>query len=554
LSFKPNKGFPKDLKAECKITVKAKVASVTLSASTKSLQVGQTYSLTAKVSPSNANQEVTWSSSDEKIVSVTNGKITALKVGEADITAASKENPDINATCRVTVVNIPVESVELSKAELTLVEGETGILTATVKPDNAFDKNVEWTSSDESVATVSDGKIVAVKAGVTTITATCGGKSATCNVTVNPKVIPVTGVSLDKDELTLDVGASSQLTASVLPSNASNKALTWRSSNPSVVSISYQGNVATLSAKDAGEATIVVETTEGGFKAECKVKVNAVVTSITLPTTSVTIEFGKTYDLSDVTILPADAADKTLEWSSSNTTIATVTAGIVKAGKTEGTTTITVKSKANPQVSASCKVTVKSKIILVTSITITPSRLDLYVNQTKQVKVDISPSNAENKGYKFSLPQGGLVTVDKNGNVKGIRTGTTRLMVTSDDGNAQAMIPIYITKNSIAEVSVTPASLVMKIGETYVLKEKVTGEDSSAPASRPEVTWESSNPSVATVDSNTGKVTAVSAGTTTVTVICTDDKSKTAECEVTVLATDTSNGGTEGFNIEHWNF
>lgn len=446
----PSKGNPNNLRAECKITVKAKVASVTVAPSSYTMQVGQTYMLKTTVSPSIANQEVVWSTSDAKVATVENGKVTALQTGEAVITATSKDNPEIKGTCVISVVNTSVESVELNKTKLTLVEGSTEILTATVKPDNAHEKTVSWTSSNKSVATVSSaGKITAVKAGTATITASCGGKEATCVVTVN-----------------------------------------------------------------------------------------AVVTSITLPATDITLEYGNTYDLSAVTILPKDAADKSLEWSSSNTKIASVTNGIVKAGTTSGTATITVKSKSNPKVSATCKVTVKAQVILVSKITISPIKLDLYVNQTKKATAEISPSNADNTGFTWSVSQGGIITVDQDGNVTGAKAGTARLIATSDDGNSMAFIVVTVIKNEVASVTLNVNDLQMKVGETYDLLATVMGEDSSAPVSVPMVKWSSSSTSVATVSSS-GQVMAKKAGTATIMVTSIDNPTMKSTCKVTVLPEDT---------------
>ena len=274
LYITPAKANPMTLKAECKITVKARGVSVTVTPSEKTMQVGQTYTLTAKVSPSNANQEVTWSSSDTKVATVAaDGKVTANKAGDAVITATSKENSEIKATCAITVVNIPVESVSLNKSTLTLLEGISETLTATVKPENVADKTVTWTSSNESIAMVtSAGKVIAVKMGSATITASCGGKSASCKVTVTTSSVSVTGVSLNKTSMTLTEGETQTLTATVTPSNATNTSVTWSSNNTSVATVSSSGVV---TAVKAGSATITVRTGDGGKTATCSVTVKS---------------------------------------------------------------------------------------------------------------------------------------------------------------------------------------------------------------------------------------------------------------------------------------
>ena len=552
LTITPEKANPKNLKAECKITVKAKVAGITIQGSeNKSVQVKSTLQLKATVTPSNANQEVTWSSSDSKIATVdaTSGLVTGVKAGTVTITATSKENSTVKATCTVTVTNIPVSSVELDKTSLTLTEGETYTLKATVKPDDAFEKTPTWASSNTEVATVSDkGKVTAIKAGTATITAKCGGKSATCEVTVQSKYINVTGITLDKETLTLDVNKTAQLTATVQPSNANKKDVKWTSSNTSIVAVSAQGNVATVTAKSAGEAFVTVESVEGGYTKQCKVTVTIPVSTITLSQTDATIAFGQTLTLT-ATVLPTNASDPTVEWSSSNTAIATVSNGVVTAGSTSGNVTITAKSKSNPTVTATCKVSVKSEIILVNRIVITPSSLDLSLNQTAQLKASVSPSTADDKTIIWSVPQGSVASVDQNGVVTAVREGSSRIIAKSRDGNAQAWIPVTVTKKAVTGLALTPTTLTLKVGETYDLQATIVPSD----ASNPKVNWTTNKSSVATVSAS-GRVTAKSAGTATITAKSADVTSIQKTCTVTVLASGSSTGGSEGIDFEDWNF
>jgi uncharacterized protein YjdB len=162
--------------------------------------------------------------------------------------------------------------VSLDKTEITLAEGETHTLTATISPDNAQDKSVTWSSSEEAIAKVDqNGKVTAVKAGTATITVTTkdGGKTATCAVTVIAKVA---SVSLDKTSMTLTVGETQTLTATVTPDNAQDKSVTWSSSDATVATVDQDGKV---TAVKAGTATITVTTTDGGKTATCAVTVQA---------------------------------------------------------------------------------------------------------------------------------------------------------------------------------------------------------------------------------------------------------------------------------------
>lgn len=547
LYITPNKANPSNLKATCTVTVKAKVASVTVTPSEKSMQVGQTYTLTAKVLPKEASQEVTWSSSNTKVATVENGKVTAVKAGEAVITATSKDNPEIKSTCVVTVVNIPVESVTLNKTTLLLVEGKSETLTATVKPDNVLDKTVTWKSSNESVATVTTaGKITAVKEGTANITATCGGKTATCVVTVDPPVVAVTGVSLDKEVITIDKGSTGQLTATVLPERASNKSVTWSSSNTSIVTVSSVGNVATLTGKAAGEAVVTVKTVDGSFTKECKVTVVIPVTSITLSQTAATIEFGQTLML-NATVLPTNASSTAIEWSSDKPEVASVSAdGVVTGGETAGTAKITATCGGK---TATCTVTVKAEIVLVNKVTISPRSLNLSLNQQVTVKASVSPSNADNKTVVWSVPQGAVITVDQSGTVTAVKEGSCRLIAKSADGNAQDFIVVTVTKKTVTGLTLTPPTLILKVGETFDLEAKVVPSD----ASIPDISFASSDKKIASVN-EAGRVTALKPGTVTITAKSVDVTSIKKTCTVTVLESGASSGGAEGIDFEDWNF
>ena len=238
--------------------------------------VGDVATLTATVNPSNAsNKNVYWTSSDQTVATVDNtGKITAVKAGTATVTVTTEDGGK-TATCKV-IVNekiYPVTGVTLDKTSVELTEGDVTVLTATVNPSNASNKNVYWTSSDQSVATVDDaGKVTAVKAGTATVTVTTedGGKTATCKVIVNEKIYPVTGVTLDKTSVELTEGDVTVLTATVNPSNASNKNVYWTSSDQSVATVDNTGKV---TAVKRGKAVITVTTEDGNKTATCTITV-----------------------------------------------------------------------------------------------------------------------------------------------------------------------------------------------------------------------------------------------------------------------------------------
>jgi len=166
---------------------------------------------------------------------------------------------------------VAVTGVTLDKKDITLTEGDNATLTATVSPENATDKNVAWASSDTTIASVNAGQVTAVKAGTATITVTTkdGGKTASCTVNVNEKFISVTEVTLDNTVITLTEGENVTLTTTVLPENATDKNVTWASSDTTIVPV----NAGLVTAVKVGTATITVTTKDGGKTASCTVNV-----------------------------------------------------------------------------------------------------------------------------------------------------------------------------------------------------------------------------------------------------------------------------------------
>ena len=268
------------------------------------------------------------------MVKVIDGKVTALVPGNAVITVKTEDGSK-TATCEVTVNAkvYPVESVSLDRTSVELTEGDEITLNATVKPDNATNKNVTWSSSYTAVAQVVNGKVTALKAGhaVITVKTEDGSKTATCEVTVKAKVYPVESVSLDRSSIELTEGEEITLNATVKPDNATNKNITWSSSNSSVAKV-VNGKVTALK---PGNATIIVSTEDGGKTATCEVTVKAKVypvEKIVLDKTYVKIKAGNEITIT-ATIYPSNATNKTLKWTSSDTTIATVSDGKVRTLK-----------------------------------------------------------------------------------------------------------------------------------------------------------------------------------------------------------------------------
>lgn len=260
------------------ITVEIRAVSVELNVHALSLSTNATSQLTATVLPENAtNKNVNWASSNTDVATVSNtGLVTAIAAGNATITATT-EDGNLSDACTVTV-EIPViavASVELNSHTLKLETNNTHQLVANVLPENATNKYVRWASSNLDIATVNaDGIVTAISKGdvIITVTTEDGDLSDSCTVTVEMPVIAVISVELNSHTLTLNIGETSKLTATILPDNATNKGVTWISSNTDVVTVSIDGLITAIT---KGSATITVITEDGNLSDICEVEVGS---------------------------------------------------------------------------------------------------------------------------------------------------------------------------------------------------------------------------------------------------------------------------------------
>ena len=271
-------------KATCKVGVyTAKIKKATVSPSKKTLNVGKTVTLKTKIkSPSKGAVNLfTWTSSNKKVASVdAKGKVKALKAGTATITGTAADGSKKKVTCKITVKQ-PVKKVTITPSSAQVTEGQKVKLKVNVSPANASNKKVTWKSNNTSIATVDgNGVVTGKKAGNATITATAAdgsGKSASATVNVKAKpvdpkpedpVIRVSGITLDKSSVEVKANAPAfTIKATVTPSNATDKTVTWKTSNASVADV----NAGTVTVKAEGTATIIA--TAGDKTASCVVKV-----------------------------------------------------------------------------------------------------------------------------------------------------------------------------------------------------------------------------------------------------------------------------------------
>lgn len=510
--------------AVCKVTVISRVTGISMSETTVELKPGETHQLTATVLPQNAsNAEVTWYSDKESVAKVSqSGLVSAVSTGEATIHVVTSDGGKM-ATCLVKV-GTPVKGIILSISSKTLYVGDPSLdISATLTPANATDKSLEWSSSDPEVASIAPGAalhavIKPLKPGKTTITATTkdGGFTASCEVTVKRHV---SGVSLNKASLTLYVGETESLAATVAPEDASDKTVAWSSDNSAVASVS-NGKV---TANKPGTAVIKVVTNDLSKEAACTVTVKRHAESVELSQKEIKLYLGENRSLT-ATVLPSDASDKNVTWSSSNPNVATVsTAGNV-VSKSVGTTVITVKT-ADGGHQASCHVTVLEPVVYATSLTITPQALNMNIGESASLTLQMLPSNANEKLVWESDNESVARVV--NGDITAVGVGVAKIMVKGKNVTSNEVTVTVIDKFAVTGVKLNESEKSLQVGDSFTLTATVLPED----ARDKTVTWSSDKESVATVKD--GVVTAVSPGTAIIKVTA-GAGAFSATCSVTV--------------------
>ena len=383
-----------------------KVSSIKLNTKNHTMYSNQYVQLKATVLPNNAyNKSVTWKSSNSKIATVDkNGKVKALKVGNATITATSTDGSNVSAQCKIKVVQ-RVTKIKLNKSIINLSKkGKTAKLKATVSPNNAYNKSVTWKANNTKVVTVDKkGKIKATtNKGATYVNAIAkdgSKKKAKLLVVVGPKVQKIT---LNKSSVILNRGVKNrtyQLKKSIKNKNATYKAVAWKTSNKNVATVDNNGKVTVLK---KGTVTITAKAKDGSNKsAKCKFTVKQLVTKLSYNNKKQVKEVYKNKTIKfAVTVAPSNANNKKLTYSSSNKKVATVNSKGVIKGIKAGTVTITAKAKdrsnkvvkikvkvKNPPISVNTKLTIKQ----LKSKSIVKRHCDMLNNYFKSCGATIEP-------------------------------------------------------------------------------------------------------------------------------------------------------------------
>jgi trimeric autotransporter adhesin len=421
------------------------VASVTVSPTTLSLVVGQTGQLTA--TPRDAGgtaltgRGVSWSTSAPGVATVsTSGVVTGVGAGSATITATSEGQ---TATATVTVALAPVATVSVSPSAPSVGVGQSVQLSATLR-DAAGNlltgRTVSWSTSAAGVAAVSaSGVVTGQGVGTATITATSEGQTGTAAVTVT--AAPVASVSVTPSTLSLTVGQTGQLTATLRDASGNvltGRTVTWTTTNAARATVSASGLV---TAVGAGSATI--RATSEGQTGSASVTVTTVpVATVSVSPSSLALDAGQTGQLS-ATLRDANGnvlTGRTVAWASSATGVATVNGSGVVTGQGAGTATITATSEGK---SGTAAVTVT--VVPVATVSVSPTSLPLAVRQSGQLTATARDANGNvlsGRVITWTTSASGVATVSSGGLVTGVGAGTATITATSEGKSGTAAVTV----------------------------------------------------------------------------------------------------------------
>ena len=470
----------------------------------------------------NSKGKLKWTSSNRKVATVSStGKVKGVGKGNCTITVTTADGK--KASCKMHVM-IPVKSIRLTRKTLNLKAGKSSKLKLKIKPTNVDKSDLVWKSSNTKVAVVnSKGKVTAIRKGTCKITVRApNGKKAVCKVKVT-RVIPVKKVIMSRTGMTLDKGSSAALTAAVRPKNASTKTIKWSSSNPGVATVDKNGKVTGI---NQGTARITARS-NNGKRAVCTVTVRLVpVSSVALKLNNLILGKGSSTALG-VTILPANASNKTVTWSSSNPAVATVSNGVIR-GVNGGKAVITVRS-SNGRTS-SCTVTVTEPMTALPMVSMSKSQLSLLVGRSTTLTASLSVANLLDNTITWESTRPSVATVS-GGKLTAVKAGYTTVIARSAY-NTVATCSVMVTAPVVPAESVTldRTELILNPGFNDQKTAELTATVLPVSATDRTVTWTSSNEEVATVKK--GKVAAVAEGTAQITA--TTSNGLKAVCNVTV--------------------
>ena len=533
--------------ASCSVVGNAvKVTGITLykifGPSPDSLRIGDTLPLAALALPDNATSKVvTWSSSNSQALRIiaqtdTTCSCQALAAGSFVVTASAQDGSGVTAQFAVTVLPTLAESLAMVQDSALLSLGDHLQLSYTLLPLETTDKSVAWASSDTTVLTVSSqGYCSAIGVGTAAVTVSTldgSGLVATCVIQVADTVIPPTlaqSITLSRHSAELLLGDSLTLACTILPLETSDKSFSWTCTDPAVLSLDTLGRVRAVG---LGSALVIVTTLDGTALSDtCCITVNPIlVESISLSLTDTTLHVGDTFALT-CQVLPANTTNPAVRWTSSDSTVLSVSASGFCTALSLGSATVTVTTLDGSNLSASCAVMVTP--VLADSLAISVSSLTLTIGDSAVLSAQVFPVNVTNPAVLFESSAPAVVQVDNTGKINALGVGDALITVSTADGSglvAECLVtvePIYVTSITL---SVEDSLFLYNNNDSKTLVATVLPENATFRT----VEWSTSDSTVISV-SQEGRVTGLHEGVATVYAASVDGSEIVASCPVRVM-------------------
>lgn len=522
--------------ATIEVIVKQAVTGVNLNMSTVNLYIGETNKIVANVFPFTAyNKAVTWTSSDSSVATVdSNGVVTARSVGTAIITVTTSDGDFKDST----LVNV---SKKESKNNIYLYAdvddfyvGDSNNIIAVVSPNESLLSDIVFSSSDNSVVSIdSNGKIVAKKAGKSTVTARIASENISTSIDLVVKEKVLEGISLSSDDLSLVIGDKVTLKTYFYPSDV-NSSVTYTSNDNSVVSVNSKGEVMALK---EGVTSIIVKS-NNNVLAKCQVEVkNDIVkaSNISINLEKNVISVGEKTKVSS-SIKPNDATNKNVTYVSNDSSIAKVDSNGTVTGVSDGNAIITVTSSSGTSDSVSIKV--ENKDTSVEKITL-PEGINVDAGRSVSVSAVISPSNTPKRKITWKSSDEKIAKVNSSGIITGVKSGEAT--ITATIGEVSSSVNVNVLDVKVSKLTLNMSDVRLFVSEKINLKANVH----PANATNENITWSSSDENIATVNKD-GVVTALKEGSVVVKATSISNPNAFVECNVTVSKIDV-----ESFKLSH---
>lgn len=456
--------------------------------------------------------------------------IIAKKNGKAKVKVVATSNgTEISVYEKEVTVCSPFDNSMFSNSDYKVSVGKTTYLNVDLSKYKECYNNLIYTSTNSDVATVSkEGVVTALKEGVTTIEVSNGTKTISTNVEVvsSSDTVLVTDVKVDRTSISLEEGKTSEIKVDVLPSNATNKSVDWKSSNEKVAVVSSKGVVEAIG---VGNAVVTVTTQDGNKSASVNVTVTKKVEDLDSVCKNV-LEKGFSKKSYTLTFLQAinvkyfnDSLVKDLiTWSSSDPSIVKVDrkGNVLAIGTGKAYVSVSCNNKVYDRIEINA---IKRDSVKASKITLSPSSLTINVGVTKSVSATVTPKNASVKNLKWDSSDNTIAKVNSKGQITGVKAGKATISVSTADGSATASMNVVVkssgsttkpsTSVGVKTINVYPTSMYLSVESTGYIDAVVLPEN----ASNNKILYSSSNTKVATVNKY-GTVKAVGAGTAVIKV------------------------------------